>query len=205
MLVYVIAAILALTLASYFIGWRRSLQTVAGQAGNLHSRPGYYGAFVAAWVGIPALILVLLWLMFQSTVIDTLLLASLPDEKTANLTDAQVDLVISEIKQVSRGNTFGQPDQAILDAAQRYQTWQGIASWSMLAAAISFCILGLLITRSRISPEFRARQRVESVMNAFMISCSVIAILTTVGIVVSLLIEALRFLGWYRRSNSSSA
>jgi len=193
MLVYVLAAILALTLASYFIGSRRSLQTAAGQASHLHSRPGYYGAFVAAWVGIPALILVLLWLMFQGTVIDTLLLASLPDEKTANLSGAQIDLIISEIKQVSRGNVFGQPDQAILDAAQRYQAWQGIASWSMLAVAISLCILGLIVTRARISPEFRARQGVEAVLNAFMIACSVIAVLTTVGIVVSLLVEALRF------------
>ena len=195
MLVYVVAAVLALTLASYFIGWRRSLSVVDGQASNLHSRPGYYGAYVAAWVGIPALILVLLWLMFQGTLIDTLLLASLPNEKTANLSGAQIDLIISEIKQVSRGNTFGQPDQAILEAAQRYKIWQGIASWSMLAAAISLCIIGLIITRSRISPEFRARQSVEAVMNAFMISCSVIAILTTIGIVVSLLIEALRFFG----------
>ncbi len=193
MLVYVLAAILSLTLASYFIGSRRSLQTVAGQASQLHSRPGYYGVFVAAWVGIPALLLVLIWLMFQGAVIDTLLLVSLPAEKTANLSEAQIDLIISEIKQVSRGNVFGQPDQAVLDAAQRYKSWQGIASWSMLAVALALCIFGLVITRSRIAPQFRARQGVEAVLNAFMIACSVIAVLTTVGIIVSLLVEALRF------------
>ena len=195
MLIYVLAAILALTLSGYVIGWRRSLKVAGGQASNLHSRPGYYGAFVAAWVGIPALILALVWLLFQGSVIDSLLLASLPDDKTANLTGAQINLLISEIKQVSRGNIFGQPDQIILDAARRYRGWQGIASWSMLAAAISLCILGLVITRARISPAFRARQRVEAVMSAFMVAASVIAILTTLGIVVSLLIEALRFFG----------
>lgn len=195
MLVYVLAAILALTIASYLIGWRRSLSVAGGQASKLHSRPGYYGAFVAAWVGIPALVLVLLWLMFQGAVIDTLLVASLPAEKTANLTEAQTNLIISEIKQVSRGNIFGQPDQAVLDAAERYRSWRGIASWSMFAAAIAFCIAGLLVTSARISPEFRARQRVERVMNGFMIFCSVMAVLTTLGIVLSLLIEALRFFG----------
>jgi len=107
-LIYVLAAILALTLSGYVIGWRHSLKVVGGQASNLHSRPGYYGAFVAAWVGIPALILALVWLLFQGSVIDGLLLASLPDDKTANLTGAQINLLISEIKQVSRGNIFGQ-------------------------------------------------------------------------------------------------
>lgn len=193
MLVYVFAAILALALASYLAGWRRSLSTVQGDASKLHSRPGYYGSFVAAWVGIPSLLLVLLWLLFQGPVIDTLLLASLPDEKTATLTSAQADLLLSEIKQVSRGNIFGQPDQIVLDAAARYNAWQSIAVWSMAASAVALCLVALVVARSRISETFRARQRVEKILDGAMIACSVIAILTTVGIVLSLLIEALRF------------
>jgi phosphate transport system permease protein len=193
MFVYVLAAVLALTLAGYLLGWRRAIATAGGHPVNLHSRPGYYGAFIAAWVGIPSLVLVLLWVLFQGPFIDTLLLASLPVEKTAHLSEAQADLLISEIKQVSRGNIFGQPDQAVLDAAQRYLSWQAIASWSMAATAIVLCLLALIAARSRISPEFRARQRVERIIDGLMLFCSVVAILTTVGIVVSLLIEAIRF------------
>ena len=44
-------------------------------ARRVHSLPSYHGAFVAIWVGVPALILVLLWLLFQDSVIDGLLLA----------------------------------------------------------------------------------------------------------------------------------
>jgi phosphate transport system permease protein len=193
MVFYVLAVILALSFLGYLFGWRRSLSLANGRPGDLHSRPGYYGGFVAAWVGIPALLLVLVWLTFQSTVIDTLLLASLPTEKTAGLSDAQASLVLSEIKQVSRGNIFGQPDQAVLDAAERYKSWQSIASWSMVAVVLAFCLAGLALAGTRISPQFRARQGVERVLNGFMIACSVIAILTTAGIVISLLIEALRF------------
>jgi phosphate transport system permease protein len=193
MVFYVLAVILALSFLGYLFGWRRSLSLANGRPGDLHSRPGYYGGFVAAWVGIPALLLVLVWLTFQSTVIDTLLLASLPTEKTAGLSDAQASLVLSEIKQVSRGNIFGQPDQAVLDAAERYKNWQSIASWSMVAVVLAFCLAGLALAGTRISPQFRARQGVERVLNGFMIACSVIAILTTAGIVISLLIEALRF------------
>jgi phosphate transport system permease protein len=193
MFVYVLATILSLTLLGYFAGLRRALSSSGNRARSLHSRPGYYGVFVAAWIGIPSFVLVLLWVLFQGPVVDRLLLASLPKEKTAQLTAAQSDLLLSEIKQVSRGNTFSQPDQAVLDGAERYKAWRGIASWSMAAAAIALCLLALLTTRARISPEFRARQRVERIMDGLMVFCSLVAILTTIGIVVSLLIEAIRF------------
>src|SRR5687768_12488614 len=100
MFAYVVAAIFALALVGYFWGWRQSLSVAGGRASTLHSRPGYYGAFVAAWVGIPSFVLVLLWVLFQGPVIDSLLLTSLPAEKTVHLSDAQADLLISEIKQV---------------------------------------------------------------------------------------------------------
>jgi phosphate transport system permease protein len=193
MVFYVFAVILLLSALAYFLGFSRSLASANNKASELHSRPGYYGSFVAAWVGIPSFLVVLVWLLLQGPVIDTLLVASLPDEKVAGLSDAQINLILSEIKQLSRGNVFGEPDQTILDAAARYQSWQQIASWSMVAAVLSLCLVALLVARSRINPEFRARQQVERISNWLMIACSVIAILTTAGIVVSLLIEALRF------------
>jgi phosphate transport system permease protein len=63
----------------------------------------------------------------------------------------------------------------------------------MIAAAFSVALLGLVVARSHISPKFRARHGTERVLNGLMIACSLIAILTTLGIVLSLLIEALRF------------
>jgi phosphate transport system permease protein len=193
MVLYVFASILVLSALAYALGFRRSLASVDKRARDLHSRPGYYGAFVAAWVGIPSFILVLLWLLFQGPIVDALLVASLPGEKIAGLSDAQISLIVSEIKQVSRGNVFGQPDQSVIEAAARYQSWQQIASWSMVVAVLSVCLTALLVARSRINPQFRARQRVERIADGLMIACSVIAIMTTAGIVVSLLIEALRF------------
>lgn len=193
MFAYVLAAVLALSVLGYVIGRQRSFSMAGGRPGDLHSRPGYYGAFVAAWIGIPAFALVLIWLLFQGLIVDTLLLASLPMEKAAHLTGAQADLLLSEIKQVARGNIFGQPDAAILDAAQRYKAWMQIAAWAMAAATVALCLFALLIARTRISPQFRARQRVERIMDGLMIFCSLVAILTTIGIVVSLLVEAIRF------------
>ena len=63
----------------------------------------------------------------------------------------------------------------------------------MVAAAFSVALLGCSFASRRISPEFRARHGAERILSGLMIACSLIAILTTLGIVLSLLIEALRF------------
>jgi len=46
----------------------------------------------------------------------------------------------------------------------------------------------------RVSPDFRARQQAERIVNGLMVFCSTIAIFTTVGIVASLVFETGRFL-----------
>ena len=193
MLTMVFSALLAITAASFVIGRQRAQAAAGGALENLHSRPVYHGSFVAAWVGIPSLLLVIVWLALQGPVLDVLLVESLPDQKTRDLDPAQIDLIVSEIKSVAAGNIFGQPDEAVRQAAARYNSWQDIAQWAMFACAVAAAMIGLALTRRQITAAFRARHSVERVMNIIMIACSLIAILTTLGIVLSLLVEALRF------------
>ncbi len=193
MIGYVLLVIVALSVASYLLGRRRAVAAVGGRERELHSRPTYHGAFVAAWVGIPALLLVLVWLLFQGPVINTLLLWSLPPGTTDGLDSGRIDLLLSEIRSVAAGNIFGEPSLVVQEAAERYRSWQTIARYAMVVAALSVALLGLFVAHARISPAFRARHATERVMNGLMLACSVIAILTTLGIVLSLLFEALRF------------
>lgn len=193
MIGYLVLAIVALSVVSYFFGRRRALATVDGRQQELHSRPNYHGAYVAAWVGIPSIFLVLIWIALQGQVIDRLLEASLPGSLTQGLDHDQIGLLLSEIKSVAAGNVFGEPTQAVQEAAERYGHWQAIARYAMVAAAFSLALLGLIFAGRRISPEFRARHGVERILSGLMMACSLIAILTTLGIVLSLLIEALRF------------
>ena len=193
MIGYLLLAIIALSVFSYLLGRRRAMEAVGGREQDLHSRPTYHGAFVAAWVGIPSMLLVLLWLLFQGPVINTLLLWSLPPGTTDGLDSGRIDLLLSEIRSVAAGNIFSEPSLVIQEAAERYQRWQTIARYAMVVAALSIALFGLFIARARISPGFRARHATERIMNGLMLACSVIAILTTLGIVLSLLFEAVRF------------
>ena len=190
---YALLLIAAMTLAAYVFG-RGVGKRIAGVHGPaMHSLPGYHGAFVAAWVAIPALLLVLIWLLLQGPAIDRLLIASLPDSMTDGTSAAAIQLIVSEIKNVATGQVFTEPSPDTLAAAERYRRWGAIAGWAMLAVVSGVMLAALGVARARLAPRFRARNSFERILSALMILCSVVAIITTLGIVVSLVVEAWRF------------
>jgi phosphate transport system permease protein len=189
---YLFLGIALFALAAWYMGRRKAL-ALAATAGSLQSRPVYHGAFVAVWVGIPALILVLFWFLFQDAVIDRLIIASLPPDLTDNAAPARISLLLSEIRNVAQGMIFSEPSPAIASAAERYAAWQQIARWAMVVVAASMMSVALIAARRRLAQRFRARHAVEQVLTGLMIFCAVVAVLTTVGIVGSLLFEAWQF------------
>ncbi|KPQ11213.1 MAG: ABC-type phosphate uptake system permease component PstC [Saliniramus fredricksonii] len=191
MLTNVFFAILILSVLAFMVGRLQARRFAeAGPSQKLHSRPVYHGAFVAIWVGVPALVLVMLWLVFQGTVIDSLIIASLPETLTRDASSTQLDLYLSEIKNVANGIIFGEPQPAISAAAERYERWVSIARWAMVVVALCLMIITLFVAQARLSLRFRARQGFERGITILMVTCSVIAIMTTVGIIASLLFEA---------------
>ena len=76
----------------------------------------------------------------------------MPASATEGLDQGQIGLLLSEIKSVAAGNVFGEPTPAVQEAAERYQHWQAIARYAMVAAALSVALLGLFFASRRISP-----------------------------------------------------
>ncbi|WP_338529585.1 phosphate ABC transporter permease subunit PstC [Nitratireductor thuwali] len=190
---YLFLAILALSLVAFYVGRSTANRFVAAHGAEVHSRPLYHGAFAAVWVGLPALILVVLWLLSQDGVIDRLILASLPSSLTEGASTSQLSLYLSEIKNVASGRIFSEPSPEIRAAAERYQRWHAIAGWAMVVVALSVSTIALYLARVRMAPKFRARQNFERALDIIMITSAVVAILVTIGIIVSLTYEALQF------------
>ncbi|WP_265517673.1 phosphate ABC transporter permease subunit PstC [Nitratireductor luteus] len=190
---YLFLAILALSLVAFYVGRSTASRFVASHGAEVHSRPLYHGAFAAVWVGVPALILVVLWLLSQDGLIDRLILASLPASVTEGVSASRLSLYLSEIKNVASGRIFSEPSPEILAAAERYQRWQAIAGWAMVVVALAVSAIALYLARIRMAPKFRARQSFERALDIAMITSAVVAILVTIGIIVSLTYEALQF------------
>ena len=100
-----IGVLLALIAVAYQIGLSKS-RNLAGKGNNsakLHSRPGYYGALVALWCGIPAFLILLVWNLVEANVLQYLILQNVPTNITANLDVAGIDVLIDRVKAIASG------------------------------------------------------------------------------------------------------
>ncbi len=189
-----IATVLLILLGfAYQAGWSRSRSLVPAGEGRLHSRPVYHGTLVAIWAIAPALLILALWTFLGDTVSRAYLLAQLPPE-VSELDPAQLEDVVRRIRQIASGfGVVGETQPFENQAAQALREFRTLTSATILAAAAGTGALALWLARKRISLRLRARNEVERLVSWVMIGCSVVAILTTVGIVASLLFEAIRF------------
>jgi len=193
MLTSLFICLIAVVAAGYLFGKSKARHAAKVSGERLHSLPGYHGAYVAFWVGLPCFVLVLAWILLQDSIVQGLVISAVPAQITDTLSPSQIDLLISEIKSVAAGRIFGQPEQHVVEAAAHYNTLSTIADQAMFVCALTLGILCLFFARQQVNTHFRARQGVGRFLDGLMILCSVIAIVTTLGIIASLLFEAIRF------------
>jgi phosphate transport system permease protein len=192
-LTVIFATLLILSAVGYFMGRQRAFATVGGRASQLHSLPSYHGAYVALWCLLPALLLFALWMLAEPHVLRALVIGVLPPE-LANLPNNQLGLVLNDIQNIAEGNTpRAGADAAKLVAADHMIAWERTGRIAIAIAAAAAALAGLLWGRHRIAPSLRARNSVERTATVVLIVCSTISVITTVGIVLSLLFESLRF------------
>lgn len=159
-----------------------------------HSRPQYHGWYVALWTIVPALAFLATWsaispgLAVQAVLADPAA-ASLPDNEFVR------SAIIGEARQLATGQIaqgFNPQSASLVEpfraALSRYSTI-GIVIALILAFA------GAAWSFTRLKRDFRARTRVERVVMLLLLGASLVAILTTFGIVFSLLFESIRFFG----------
>jgi phosphate transport system permease protein len=147
----------------------------------------------AAWAAIPALVVLALWIGFESSILYQLVVARLP-QNIQNLPVNELGLYYNQIQGFGAGVfDASELDQAQLTAAEHYRDLA--ASMSHIKAAMVFvvAILGGALAVRRITPLLRARNHVEKIIEWILFGSSFLAVLTTLGIVLSVLFEAIRF------------
>lgn len=190
-----LAVLLGLTAFGYQTGRHRSLALVGGlgNARVLHSRPAYYGLYAALWTLVPALLVLFLWLMLEQSVVTEIVLAGLPPE-VRDVPPDRLNLLVNDLRNLVKGNIVsGQAGPAMQAAVEHYRS---LLFMSRAALGVSVLVLaagGMYLARTHITPSLRARNWVERVIRGFLIISSSIAIVTTIGIVLSVLFESIRF------------
>jgi phosphate transport system permease protein len=185
--------ILVLSAIGYYMGRAAAVERAQSANVRLHSLLGYYGWYVALWCGLPCLIIYVAWFAIEDTLIRSLVVRSLPGE-IASLPPDRLNLTITEIRNLAFGLVQpGEQSRAILEAAAHYRSLLGISNAAFYVVVIALAIAAIVFARRAITPSFRARNAVERIMTALLLVASVIAVLTTIGIVLSLVFESIAF------------
>ncbi|MCB5201407.1 phosphate ABC transporter permease subunit PstC [Neorhizobium sp. T786] len=217
-LILLIVALIGL--AGYVLGARQARRLAAAALPKMHSRPGYYGSYVAVWAGLPALLILAVWLVASPIYVNSSIRDNFPEDLKAQ-TEAAQSLTFGTIGSVARGLTVltpeevaqaqanpgelrvllggkgvplaGDPEPFMVSAAAELNAMNATSRLAMTIAVIAASVVGFFYAYRMIAPRFRARNKVEQVILASLITASCIAILTTVGIVASMLTEAIQF------------
>ena len=228
-ILWLVLIVLALGAVGYILGRQRAMASAGGDARHLHSLPSYYGSNVAIKAVVPALVLMVIWLLVQPVYINTHVSGMLAE--TAIPDNSSRGLVMSEVRRTAEGlsNAVAQGlmteefatnaradmadvtqrlkdagqivtsevTQPIMRAAQEYWVLSSSLQLYMSIAVILLALLGAAWGLRESQKDFRARNTVEFSVRMLLIGAASIAILTTLGIVLSLVFNTIEFFRLY--------
>lgn len=156
----------------------------------LHSRPVYHGLLAAAQVILPMIAIYMIGSALAERFVEQ---QSLAAADPALLNDSlRRGAVYREIRELAQGRGAG-TSEAVKAGAATYAYLSGLLQWGITALGLSAGIAALLFALRSVAADFRARNRFERVVGYLLAASAGIAVLTTIGIVFSVLFETLRF------------
>ncbi len=192
---FVFLVVLALGGLAYWLGRQRGMAfAVAGGArvGAVHSRPQYHGAFVAIMALLPAFLVLAIWAVMGEGLVAREVLSGLPAGAVGD-SDLERSAFLSEVRGLVRGDYAAAFNPSAEGAASAWKLASARYGLLFASASLALGLMGGLWAWTRLKPDFRARTRVERFMMILLVVASLVAILTTFGIVASLVFESFRF------------
>ena len=184
--IYILTIIVLFSLSSYYFGRSEARKLITTNKIRLNALPSYYGYYLAVWCGLPALIILSLWSLFEPTIIKILILNNFSEVESK-------DLFYEQTMSFFKGNFTGEITNDIKIAAERYTSLNNIAYNSKIALLASVLVFSTSYAFKKVKSNNKARDDVELILKGLLFVSSLVAILTTLGIILSLLFESLKF------------
>ncbi len=179
-------------LAAFLISRHRAYALVNGQGVLLHSRPVYHGLYSLLWVSITGVALVVLLTIVPGMIVDATLTGrikeALPDEPNISH-----QLVLSDAKAIATSRLASTTDELRFAISADYARMAAISGWIRALLVIGGTVAVALLTMFGLKVGTRARNRSETMIRILLACMATIAVLTTIGIVLSLIFETLSF------------
>ncbi len=184
-------AVLLISSGYFFLGTKSS-KGIRATGAVLHSLPHYYGLFAGLLSALPALLLLIILGIGDGIIFDQLALEFVPDDVKASESYKEV-IVLAQIYNVVNGINFGEQPDWVHAAAEAWHGWEATSTTLKTVTVLALSLIGGMLAYRMVNPNFRSRNAVERIVMAILAASSAIAILTTVGIVFSVIFESMRF------------
>ena len=184
-------AVLLISSGYFFLGTKSS-KGIRATGAVLHSLPHYYGLFAGLLSALPALVLLIILGIGDGIIFDQLALEFVPDDVKASESYKEV-IVLAQIYNVVNGINFGEQPDWVHAAAEAWNGWEATSTTLKTVTVLALSLIGGMLAYRMVNPDFRSRNAVERIVMAILAASSAIAILTTVGIVFSVIFESMRF------------
>lgn len=81
----IFALIILFGLSSYYFGRSEARKLITTNKIKLNALPSYYGYYLGIWCGLPALIILSLWSLFEPTIIKMVILSNFSNVESKDL------------------------------------------------------------------------------------------------------------------------
>lgn len=184
--------LLLILLVAYVVGSRRAMQVAGDDLAVMHSLPAYHGWHLALLAVVPAFLVSAVWSIVAPGIIDGFVTARASDA-LAGASQLEINSFLRDVRALVFGGIVAQDTPERQAAAEYMGSLYSTSSILLLCVSALLIAAGLYVGWQRISIRYRARHKIEAFVLALLIVSSVIAIITTFGIVISLIFESLRF------------
>ncbi len=190
--------ILLLSLIAFVAARSRALAMAEGKLAALHSRPGYHGLYSLLWVAIAGFGTFILVDVVGLSIVGNMMRETLADllaqQGRSDMLNIERDLVLEDARKIAGDRVASAVDPLREELARIYKEIDLNRVLVVCAASFGMAVLAFALTYRQIEASFRARNSSERILRTILLFAAVIAILTTVGILLSLIGETLNFM-----------
>ena len=192
MLAISLLIVATLGIVAYVFARSRAIAAAGGTLSNLHSRPGYHGLYSFLWVLIAGC-----GVFFITNIVASGYVSSQMDGEiralVPGISDLEAETTLNDARAIALGGVASRTDELRERLADIFQGLNATRIWIVAILAVVAALAMAYRCISMVNADFRARNHSERILRAFLWLAAIIAIITTIGIFLSLIGETLNF------------
>ena len=193
------AVLLVLTAVAYVASGKHMVRALARDPMRTQGAVVYHKWYVALSCAVPALLILAIWSLGEPAMLKRLAAPHIHGAES----DVEREMLLANVSMLAEraietkraAHVENAADPRIREAIAVYRNFKSDSRTALTIIVAALFAIGGIFAFKRIHPRFNARRRVEVFMKALLLLSSTIAIMTTIGIVLSVLFESMRFFG----------